>query len=122
MSCDAAGLNVLVVHSLHPISPSSITPYPSRIYFYHLSLALPTFICMSTNPKDARAKGRAVGQAIVSLFDKLSIRDEAATYIAVAELDRLLPDSSTDISGVIEAINSVPYLLEFILCGKSPIF
>ena len=74
---------------------------------------------MSKKPKDPRAKGRAVGQAIVSLFDKMSIRDETAADIAVAELDRLLPDSSTDMSEAIDAINSVPYLLEFILCGES---
>ncbi|KAI1785420.1 hypothetical protein LXA43DRAFT_132940 [Ganoderma leucocontextum] len=72
---------------------------------------------MST--KDPRNKGRAVGQAIVLLFDKMSIRDEAAVDIAVAELDHLLPDPSMNMNEVVQAIDSVQHLLEFILCVSS---
>ncbi len=75
---------------------------------------------MSTQSKlkDPRAKRRAVGQAIVSLFDKTSIYDEAAVDIAIANLDHLLADTSFDTNEVVEAINTVPHLLEFILSGE----
>ena len=67
--------------------------------------------------KDSRAKGRAIGQAIVSLFDRTVIHDEAAVDIAVANLDHLFGDIGFDVNEVVEAINTVPHLLEFILCG-----
>ena len=69
--------------------------------------------------KDSRAKGRAIGQAIVSLFDRTVIHDEAAVDIAVANLDHLFGDTGFDVNEVVEAVNTVPHLLEFILCGES---
>ena len=72
------------------------------------------------NSKDPRARGRAVGQAIVELFDKMSMHAEAAVDIAVANLDNSLADPSIDIKETVEVISSVQHLLEFILCGTLP--
>ncbi|KAM5542265.1 hypothetical protein V8D89_004138, partial [Ganoderma adspersum] len=76
---------------------------------------------MSTQSKlkDPRAKGRAIGQAIVSLFDKTAIHNEAAVDIAIANLDHLFGDTGFDVNQVVEAINTVPHLLEFILSVSS---
>ena len=77
---------------------------------------------MSTpsKPKDPRAKGRAVGQSILALFDKTSILDEAAIDISVASLNHLFADISFDVNETVEAVNSVPHLLEFVLSGTPP--
>ena len=70
--------------------------------------------------KDPRAKGRAVGQAIVELFDKMSMSAEDAVDVAVADLDNYLADASIDIEEAVDIISSVEHLLEFILCGTPP--
>ncbi|PIL29959.1 hypothetical protein GSI_07870 [Ganoderma sinense ZZ0214-1] len=76
---------------------------------------------MSTQSKlkDPRSKGRAVGQAVLSLLDKASLHDEAAIDTAIANLDHLFADTSFDVQEVVEVINTVPHLLEFILSASS---
>ncbi|KAM5542268.1 hypothetical protein V8D89_004141 [Ganoderma adspersum] len=69
--------------------------------------------------KDPSNRGRAIGQAIVSLFDRTAIHDEAAVDIAIANLDHLFGDTGFDVDEVVEAINTVPHLLEFILSVSS---
>ncbi len=65
----------------------------------------------------ARSKGRVVGEAILSLFDTTSLHNEAAVATAVSTLDRHLIDPSVRFVDVYAAIESVPYLVEFVLCG-----
>ncbi|EJF58550.1 P-loop containing nucleoside triphosphate hydrolase protein, partial [Dichomitus squalens LYAD-421 SS1] len=69
--------------------------------------------------KDPSSKGRAVGQAVVELFDKMSLHGDAAVDIAVVKLDHLLADPSIDIDEVVELMTSVQHLLEFVLCVSS---
>ncbi|RDX51441.1 hypothetical protein OH76DRAFT_1481370 [Lentinus brumalis] len=67
----------------------------------------------------ARSKGRVVGEAILSLFDPTSLYNEAAVETAVSTLDRHLVDPSVRFVDVYAAIESVPYLVEFVLCAAS---
>ncbi|RPD59343.1 hypothetical protein L226DRAFT_495257 [Lentinus tigrinus ALCF2SS1-7] len=67
----------------------------------------------------ARAKGRVVGEAILSLFDTTSLHSEAAVESAVSTLDRHLSDLSVRFEDIYAVIKSVPYLVEFVLCASS---
>lgn len=73
---------------------------------------------MSFRDKKARAKGRAAGQAFLTLFDTTLLLNETAVESAISSAEHILAGiDSVDIDEFIYVIASVPYLLEFSLCG-----